>query len=98
KAMRQAAEFTTFADLQTAWMRVESEMKDFLVTCTEKALTEPVTYTNTRGEKRSMPLGQLMLHVANHGTHHRGELAAILAVLNVPHPEDDMLLYFREKP
>ena len=98
KAMRQAAEFPTFADLQTAWMRVESEMKDFLATCTEKALSEPVTYTNTRGESRSMPLGQLMLHVANHATHHRGELAAMLAVLNVPHPEDDMLLYFREKP
>jgi uncharacterized damage-inducible protein DinB len=98
KAMRQAAEFTTFADLQTVWMRAESETKDFLATCTEKALSEPVTYINTRGETRSMPLGQLMLHLANHGTHHRGELAAMLAVLNVPHPEDDMLLYFREKP
>ncbi|MBI4772019.1 MAG: damage-inducible protein DinB, partial [Chloroflexi bacterium] len=32
----------------------------------------------------------------NHSNHHRGELAAMLALLNVPHPEDDMLYYFRE--
>ncbi|MGH2521990.1 MAG: DinB family protein [Anaerolineales bacterium] len=37
-----------------------------------------------------------MLHVANHGTHHRGELAAMLALLNAPHPEDDLLDYFIE--
>ncbi|HLB46153.1 MAG TPA: DinB family protein [Anaerolineales bacterium] len=38
-----------------------------------------------------------MLHLANHGTHHRGELAAMLALMDVPHPEDDLILYARQK-
>jgi uncharacterized damage-inducible protein DinB len=34
-----------------------------------------------------------MAHLANHGTHHRGELAAMFAMLAAPHPEDDWLIY-----
>jgi uncharacterized damage-inducible protein DinB len=56
-----------------------------------------VTYTNPRGHIFALPLGPLMLHLANHATHHRGELVAMLAILEVPHPEDDLLGYLLDK-
>jgi uncharacterized damage-inducible protein DinB len=97
RALHQPAEFPTFAELEKAWMKTEIEMMEFVGSLTEKSLTQDITYTSTRGEKYTYPLGQLVLHLANHSNHHRGELAAMLAILNVQHPEDDMIFYYREK-
>lgn len=96
-ALHQPAEFPTFAELEKAWVRTQLEAMDFIDTLSEKALAEDVTYTNTRGETCTFQLGHLMLHLANHSNHHRGEWASMLAILNVAHPEDDLLTYLREK-
>jgi uncharacterized damage-inducible protein DinB len=40
-------------------------------------------------------LWQLLGHVANHGTHHRGELAAMFAMMEAPHPEEDWYFFFQ---
>ena len=37
---------------------------------------------------------QMLAHLANHETHHRGELAAMFALMNVAHPEDEVIQYF----
>jgi uncharacterized damage-inducible protein DinB len=97
KALRRAAEFPTLADVRRAWDALEADMRAFVAGCDDAQLNQPLTYTNTRGEAHTAMLGELMLHVANHGTHHRGELAAMLALLNVVHPEEDLLFYVLEQ-
>lgn len=97
KKSHQAAEFPTFDDLERAWVQIELDLMQYIDSLGEKDLTREVTYTNTKGETYTNLLGHLMLHLANHSNHHRGELAAMLAVLNVAHPEDDLLFYLREK-
>jgi uncharacterized damage-inducible protein DinB len=42
-----------------------------------------------------LPLWQMMLHVANHGTQHRSEVAAILTVFGQSPGDLDALVYFR---
>ena len=34
------------------------------------------------------------MHIPNHETHHRGELAGMFALMNVAHPEDEVIQYF----
>lgn len=97
-ALRRAEEFPSLADVRQAWATVESELRAFLAGCDEARLRADFTYTNTRGRTFTVPFGPLLLHVANHGTHHRGELAAMLARLEAPHPEDDLLRYLLERP
>lgn len=96
KALAKPEEFPTLADVRAAWAETESQMLAFLARQEDASLQQVVNFTNTRGEPFAFPLGQLMLHVANHSTHHRGELAAMLALLNIPHPETDMYLYYRQ--
>lgn len=95
-ALHQPAEFPTFAELEKVWVRTQLDVMDFIDSLSEKTLAHDVVYTNTRGETHTFPLGHLMLHLANHSNHHRGELASMLAILSVSHPEDDLLAYLRE--
>lgn len=96
-ALATAEDFPTLADVRRVWANVEADLRRFVSQCDDAQLAADLHYTNTRGEPFSVPLGALMLHVANHGTHHRGELVAMLTLLGIPHPQDDLLWYVLEK-
>jgi uncharacterized damage-inducible protein DinB len=69
-------------------------MASFIADQTEDSLERVITYRNFSGESFKVPLWQMLMHVANHETHHRGELAAMFAVMDVPHPEEEVIQYF----
>lgn len=48
---------------------------EFLRAAAEETLGQQITYVNTRGEKFSTPIDEVLLHVANHGSYHRGQIA-----------------------
>jgi uncharacterized damage-inducible protein DinB len=39
----------------------------------------------------------MMVQPPNHNTHHRAELAAMFALMDVPHPEEEIIQYFLDK-
>jgi len=80
-----------------AFAAVHAEFRAFVDPMTDADADRVVQYKDSRGNPYALPLGQLVTQVVNHGTHHRGELAAMLAILQEPHPEDDLLLYFMER-
>ena len=94
KAHLDPKDFRSLRILRDQWTAVENEMRAFIRLQTEDSLVAPVDYSNFRGEKFRVPLWQLLMHVPNHETHHRGELAAMFALMNVAHPEDEVVQYF----
>lgn len=61
------------------------------------ALEGRLHYANSRGDPRSVPYGETLLHVFNHGTHHRGQITAAVTRLGRPAPELDLLYYLIER-
>lgn len=94
RAFMDLESFPSLAHLSARWAEQEREMRSFITAQTPQSLLSEVVYTSTRGETYHLPLWQMMVHVPNHATHHRGELAAMFALLDVPHPEEDWLHYF----
>ncbi len=94
KAHLNRDDFPTLATVRERWDQVEAEMRAFINRQTEDSLQAKITYSNFRGETFHVPLYQLLMHVANHDTHHRGELAGMFALMNVAHPEDEAIQYF----
>lgn len=90
-------DFPTAASIRMYWVDVEQNLRAFLAEQTEESLLGPVTYTNPRGETYTLPLWQMMVQPPNHNTHHRGELAAMFALMAVPHPEEEIVQYFLVK-
>jgi uncharacterized damage-inducible protein DinB len=87
-------EFPNPAALREKWTQVEKEMRAFVDLQTVESLQSVIRYSNFSGEAFRVPLWQMLMHVANHETHHRGELAAMFALMNVPHPEEEVIQYF----
>lgn len=87
-------DFPTCASVTGHWAGVEKDMRAFLAAQTEETLLQSLSYTNAKGETFTLPLWQMMAHVPNHNTHHRGELAAMFALMNASHPEEEVVQYF----
>ncbi len=58
-----------------------TRLRDFLAFLGESDLASAVSYVDTRGSAHEHPLGPLLVHVVNHGTHHRAEAAMLLTSL-----------------
>jgi len=86
-------DFPTLASVKKYWTALEAEMRTFIANQTPQTLEAEITYTTTLGQMYHLSLWLMMAHVANHGTHHRGELAAMFASMDTPHPEDELIHY-----
>jgi uncharacterized damage-inducible protein DinB len=91
------ADFPTVESLTQARNRVEAHVREFLGNLTDEDLARNVEYVNDRAEKRSLPLGELMQHGANHGVHHRGQVALLLRLLGHTPGDFDILFYYADK-
>lgn len=61
------------------------------------ALAGIIAYRTMRGEPFAQPLGQLLRHVVNHSSYHRGQVASQLRELGVTVPATDLVLFYRER-
>ena len=87
-------DYPTLAAVKLNWQKVEKEMREFLASQNESSLLEPRKYANFSGQVFTVPLWQMLAHIPNHETHHRGELAAMFAIMEIPHPEEEVIQYF----
>jgi uncharacterized damage-inducible protein DinB len=68
-------------DVRAAFDRSHAGLREYIVSLTDADVDRPLAYKDSRGTANERPLWQLMTHVANHGTYHRGEAAAALTAL-----------------
>ena len=73
-----AAEFPTLDLIKRRWDEEETAMRAYLAEMNDDDLSGLVRYATDSGEKRERVLWHCLLHVANHGTQHRSEAAALL--------------------
>jgi uncharacterized damage-inducible protein DinB len=90
-------DYPTLTAVKEKWLSVEREMRQFLDLQTAESLARELTYTNLSGQSFRVPLWQMLMHVPNHETHHRGELAAMFTALSIPHPEEEVIQYFLDQ-
>ena len=78
----------------TFWEETAAGLNAFLAALTDEQLTAPLTWTNLKGETAALPLGQLILHVVNHASYHRGQVTSLLRQMGYPPPATDLSRYF----
>jgi uncharacterized damage-inducible protein DinB len=91
------ADYPTVESLVSAWNKVEMRLREFLSKLRDEDLARIVEFAIGGADKRSMPLGELMQHAANHGVHHRGQVSLLLRLLGYNPDNFDILFYYAEK-
>ena len=67
---------------------------DFVAGVIDESLASVIGYTNTKGEEWKYPLWQMMQHVVNHSSYHRGQAATFMRQLGAePAPTDFLILF-----
>jgi uncharacterized damage-inducible protein DinB len=93
KVVLSPDEFADFGALRARWMEVEADRSAFLEALTKDRLAAPLRYVNTRGETWEYPLWQMLFHVANHATYHRGQVINMLRRLGAGGVPTDFLVF-----
>ena len=97
-----SAPFVTDADyrlsvLQEDWPALYVRWQRWANALTEDGVHAIAAYKDTKGNPYSQPVWQIVLHVVNHGTHHRGQVAGFLRALGRTPPPLDLSAYYREQ-
>jgi uncharacterized damage-inducible protein DinB len=90
-------EFKPGHTLETEWPLVQRRWAEWAEAATDDELLRVVEYKDLRGNPYRTPMWQVVLHVVNHATLHRGQLMGMLRQLGVKPPETDLIFYYRER-
>jgi uncharacterized damage-inducible protein DinB len=86
----------SLAVLQKDWPALLEGWKQWAAGLTEERALEPLSYADLKGGARKEPLWQIVFHVVNHGTHHRGQVSGFLRTMGRVPPGLDLIIYYRE--
>ena len=93
-----AADFPTYDALSDHWEMVEMELMGFChMLKADSDIQKTITYKDLKGNAYSQPLWQLMQHLPNHSTYHRGQIVTMLRQLGVKPVGTDLVGFFRSQ-
>lgn len=85
--------------LQDLWKAVQQTDRwyaEYACGLTAREATEAVDFQFVSGEAGRMTRGEILLHVVNHGTYHRGLVSDMLYQAGVELPANDLTVFLRD--
>lgn len=82
--------------LQREWPEVLRKWSEWAASLTTETAAESISYKDMKGNPWSTPAWQIVLHLVNHGTHHRGQVSGFLRAMGHVPPPLDLIAYYRE--
>ena len=71
--------------------------RQWLDTSSDQRLDEDFGYQNLAGQQFRLPVASTILHAVNHGTHHRGQISAVLTAKGLDAPVMDLPYFLLER-
>jgi len=84
--------FDDFAILQQARMYIDSVFIALAEELTEQNLNSLMQYENTEGNIFKKRTSDVLLHVFNHQTHHRGQVSTLLSQIDIDYGSTDLIV------
>ncbi len=95
---REATEFTDVAALRAAWRELEGHVRAFIDGLDERGIERAIAYTLLNGQPGKSRVWQMVQHVVNHATYHRGQVTTMLRQMGAQPPKEmDLDTFYRER-
>jgi uncharacterized damage-inducible protein DinB len=86
----------TIEELQRLWQDVLARLIAYAANLTDEGVASVLRYRNLRGINAALPVWQVILHLVNHGTYHRGQITTMLRQLGHECVSTDLNAYYLE--
>jgi uncharacterized damage-inducible protein DinB len=87
----------TFAETLNKFLANTQELANFIAGKDRHFLEKKISYTNTKGLTFTNGVEDILFHVVNHSTFHRGQLVTMLRELGESKfPQQDLIAYLRQ--
>jgi uncharacterized damage-inducible protein DinB len=98
QAMLDPAAFPDVESIRTAWADHESKVRTHLAQLGDNGVTRTIDCRTFAGVPHSQPFWQILQHVVNHGSYHRGQVTTMLRQLGAAPPKSlDLIAFYRER-
>ncbi len=85
-------------DVSTGLVHQNQQWQDWVNNASDLALDHVFQYQNSKKEMFKQPVYQMLVHIFNHGTYHRGQLVNMLRQVGMGKiPETDFIVWSRKK-
>ena len=92
-----AADFPDLETVRRRFAEMDRNLVDYAASLTSDDLQRVISYKSMAGSPSAQPLWQMLQHLANHGTYHRGQIAAMLRQLGAKASSTDLIGFYRER-
>jgi uncharacterized damage-inducible protein DinB len=88
----------TMRDVANGLLQQNRQWEEWLNNASDLSISHVFQYQNSKKEQFKQPVYQMILHVFNHGSYHRGQVVTILRQLGVEKlPQTDFIVWSRRK-
>ena len=95
-ALLPADQFPDFAALRSTWADHETKMRAFVAALGEQGPNRVIEYKLLSGHSGASPVWQMLQHVVNHASYHRGQVTTMLRQMGAqPAKPMDMIAFYR---
>lgn len=85
-------------DIAKGLMQQSKQWHDWILNASEHMFEHEFIYFNSKREKFKQAVYQMLLHLFNHGTYHRGQIVTMLRQLEVDNiPPTDFIVWSRKR-
>ena len=97
-ALPKPETFDDLAKVLSVWRDEEERIRAIVNRLGPEGITRPIEYQGWDGRRQAQPFWQMLQHLVNHGSYHRGQVTTMLRQMNVPAPKSmDLIAFYRER-
>jgi uncharacterized damage-inducible protein DinB len=98
RSMPDPAGFPDVASIRHVWADQERKVRAVLERLGEQGVGKPLEYKTMTGQVQAQPFWQMLQHLVNHGSYHRGQITTMLRQLEQSPPASmDLIAFYRER-
>ena len=85
-------------ELLAQWIPLMQQWEQWAKAKADAMADERIAHMNTRGQRFEHSVREVVLHLVNHDSYHRGQVATMLRQLGYTPPQTDLIHYYRFSP
>lgn len=98
QGLQKADSLLDFSAVRNEWEKLGFEMREELARLGPEGMELSIEYQDLKGENQLDAVWQMLQHMVNHGTYHRGQITTMLRQLDATPPKSmDLIAFYRER-